>query len=176
MNLENQEYRFKVTGKQQLLVLLPFIIINTILVIAYILILGSYEIRWLEIFVISLLLFIFVLPVIILHIQYLLYNKKAKLSLNSSSGLITFGNGNVSYQFKKEDISVFDYYATIGYYTSKDYSSWYTFGPYRYYRIILKNGSKIILTSLMINDIENKLEPIIGLEAERKFRAVPFIY
>jgi hypothetical protein len=168
--------QFQVTLKQQLLVLIPFIFINTLLVLGYFLILGSYPVQALEFGIISFLFITSVLPVIILHIQYLYYNNNAVLNFEKETGRITFKNGETKYVFFREDILVFKYYATTGYFTDRDYSAWYSFCPYRFYKIILNNGTEIIITCLMINDIDYTFEEMIGLKAERKFRLIPFVF
>ena len=54
-------------------------------------------------------------------------------------------------------------------------SGWHSFGEYRYYKIIFKDKREIVITCLMINDIENTLEMLLRMKAERHAKVVCLI-
>jgi hypothetical protein len=50
------------------------------------------------------------------------------------------------------------------------------FGMYRYNKIIFNYDTKIFITCLMINDIENTLEDLLRLKAEKHFRLLNLLH
>jgi hypothetical protein len=168
--------QFKITIKQQLLILFPFLTINAVVIAVYFYIFRDIS---LNIFIIVLFLFIFllnVLPVLLLHLQYLIKNWNVTFKIDREKKLITCQNGKKSLKYSFDDIETLKYYATHGHISRRGSSLWYTFDPYRFYKITFKDQKKVIITCLMINNIENTLEQLLEITAERKFRVLPFTY
>ena len=172
----NKEIKFKITLKQQFLVLIWFFVMNSVLLIAYFKIINPLFVDGLIIGGIVFLIALFVLPVIILHPQYVIKNCLGPLVISTEEHFVSIGKGKDLFKFNFSDIKELRYYATLSHLSSKGGSSWYTFDSYRFYKIILNNSDEIIVTCLMINNIENTLEELLGIKAIRKFRAIPFIY
>ena len=175
-SVSKADYLFKVSLKQQILVLIPFFGINAGLAIVYFAIARNYPLT-LPLYLVILFFFLLnVLPVLLLHFQYLSKNWKATLEIDTRKQLIRYTNHDETKIVSFHNISELKYFATHGHISTKGSSLFYTFDPYRYYSIKSNDGTTIIVTCLMINDLENSLEPLIGIKAERKFRMVPLVY
>jgi hypothetical protein len=111
------------------------------------------------------------LPALILHIQYLIKNYKAIVLLNTTDRTFSYRS------FKqKEKVSNFSDIKLLEYYVSYARKMGiYSFARYRYYKIILSNDEEIVITCLMINDIENTLEVLLQIKAEKEPRVLCFI-
>ena len=168
--------QFKITINQQLLILFPFLSINFVVILGYYLIFREDPINAL---IVLLFLFVFiinVLPVLILHLQYLIKNWKSILKIDTEKSLIIYQKDKNSLKYSFNDIETLKFYATHGHISKRGSSLWYTFDPYRFYKITFRDQEEIIITCLMINNIENTLEQLLGITAERKFRMIPLIY
>jgi hypothetical protein len=121
--------------------------------------------------------FIFItdtIPALILHIQYLINNLGSELIIDTENRKLLYKkiNGNINndiyYQFS--DIKSLKYYASFG--RSSGVNS---FARYRYCKIFLVNKNEIVITCLMINDIENTLEKVLHIKPEKEFRFYCFV-
>lgn len=168
--------KFKITTKQQLLVLIPFITINATIFVGYYYIFRDTSINLLIVLVFLFVFLLNVLPVILLHSQYLMKNGSAIVEIDSEKKLLLYTDNKRYYKYSFNDIQTLKYFATHGHISKRGSSLWYTFDPYRFYKITFKDQQVISITCLMINNIENTLEQLLGIEAERKFRVLPFIY
>ena len=110
------------------------------------------------------------LPTIIVHIQYLIANSGAILQINTESKEILYKTSKITVEKPFSDIISFKYYRS---YAKR--SGWHSFGQYRYYKIIFTDKTKIVITCLLINDIENTLENLLRLSAEKRVRLVCFL-
>jgi hypothetical protein len=53
--------------------------------------------------------------------------------------------------------------------------AWYSFGDYRFYKIFFHDGTILILTCLLIPDMENDLVAILKKVEEKKLKVIAFI-
>jgi hypothetical protein len=150
--------------------------INTILFIGYISLFGREKIDAILIIMSLFLLLVNFFPVVLLHIQYSIINSNAILTIDTIRKTISYKKGDKIFEYNFSDIQNLKYYATSGHISTKGSSERYTFDGYRYYKIVMNDNNEIIITCLMINNIDNKLEQMLGLEAERRFRAIPLVY
>jgi hypothetical protein len=167
-------YDFRVTLKQQLLVLLPFLLINTGVLLAWY---YYFDIDWstgTTIFL-SILFLLNILPVLILHLQYLVKGSHSVV-IDSINKTVEFKKQSSTGKYSFEQIISVDYYATHGHISKKGSSLWYTFDPYRFYKITFNDNQVAYVTCLNIRNIENTLEPLLGIQAEWNFRALPLLY
>ena len=158
---------YKITLRQQIILLLPLIILNTI-----ILIFSFYKFGW-TIATYAVLAFIFItsiLPTAIVHIQYLVKNSSLILTLdNDSKVFFVNSKGKVS-RHSFSDISKLIKVSSFGQGTG-----WYTFSEYRFYRIIFKDNTELILTCLLINQIEKNFGAKINCNEEKKSKVLALI-
>src|SRR5436190_1962412 len=151
-------YCFKITFLQQLLLLIPFIATAIVVTIIYYYLFGF---KTLDVILIAVIFFYFlveVLPVLLVHIQYLYKNWGNILILDVDNKSILLEHRDSKKQYSFNDIKVIKYYATGGHISTNGSSLYYSFDPYRFYKIIFKDKSEMIITCLMINNIENTLE------------------
>lgn len=158
---------FKISFKQQFLMVIPLIVVNIAIVIGLLytnttgnLLLGML----IAVFIIS------VLPVIIVHTQYYIANRGANLNVDIEKGILNFTSPKQYYEYSFDDIKYLDHHVSYG-----GGSGWYTFGEYGYYKITFKDNREINITCLMMNDIQNKLEKLLGRKAEKFPAIIPFI-
>jgi hypothetical protein len=137
---------------------------------------GTTNLGALEFGLFAIVLLVNFFPVVILHTQYLIKNWNAILIIDTDKETFEFILHKKKYHYAFKDIEQLKYYATSGHISVKGSSFWYTFDPYRFFKIILKDHTEIIVTCLMMNNIENRLEKLLQIEATRKFRALPLIY
>lgn len=161
--------RYKITLKQQILVL-GLTIITTVAVSLLFLLFTNAKTFWMNIAFTSFIFLFDVLPAIILHVQYWRTNRKAELIINKVDGSISYRNFSHTINFSVDDIRHLQYFVSYGKQTGV-----YSFAIYRYYKIVLKDKSQIIITCLMINDIENTLEMLLKLKAEKKLKFYCFL-
>ncbi len=106
-----------------------------------------------------------ILPTLVLHIQYYLKNRCSKLELDTGSNVIAYSSLIKNYEYPSAKIKSFDYYRAYG-----KGSGWNSFGRYRYYKIVFEDNTQIFITCLMVNDIENTLEDLLSLKAQKHFQ------
>ena len=167
----NYIYKFKIETKQQVIILMPMITFWILIVIIRIYF-SKYPLLSIGFIIIFPIIFLIdSLPAIIMHIQYLLKNRKSVLILNTESKELIFesqGKEKLAYSFN--DIISLDYYRSYG-----KGSGWHAFGQYRYYKITFIDKKEIIITCLMINDIENTIEMLLRMGATKHVRLVCFL-
>lgn len=102
------------------------------------------------------------LPTIIVHTQYWIRNHKAFLKINTETKELFYEKNfsHVNYSFA--DINLLKYYRNLG-----KGSGWNSFSQYRYYKIVFNDKKEIVITCLMINSIENTLEMLLRIQAEK---------
>ncbi|MCU7552584.1 hypothetical protein OCK74_25925 [Chitinophagaceae bacterium LB-8] len=172
--MNNSLYKFNLTAKQQFLVLIPFFLINIAISIGAFYFFESPNTT--AILIGAAVVFVLnVLPVLILHIQYL-FKGHNSVAIDTQNRTIELQGSGSNKKYSLDDIASFDYYATHGHCSKRGSSLWYTFDPYRFYKITFKDNHVAYITCLSINDIENTLEPLLGLQAEWRFRAIPLLY
>jgi hypothetical protein len=166
---------FKVTLKQQLRVLTLFFFENITITCGVIYFFRNIKLGALEISVIVFLIFIQIIPSIILHIQYLIWNNNSLLEIDMVTFSISYQTKSEVLSYKFSDIEKLTLYANGGHISYKGTIEYYPSDAYRYYEIVFKDGKRMIITCFMIQNIENVLEKILNIKAIRKFRILPII-
>jgi hypothetical protein len=138
--------KFRVTLLQQFLVLFPFLLTNSILIIFYYYHFSSKTIDWRISTVILFLFLLNFLPPVILHFQYLVKNWNATLIIETEDKSLNYFYNKVNYKYSFKDIDSLRYYATSGHISKKGSSLWYTFDPYRFFKITFKDHTEIVIT------------------------------
>lgn len=176
MIISMNPYIFKVTIKQQLLVLLPFLISNFIIFFGFSILFEGEDLSGVILWAYLVAIMLSVFPVIILHGQYLISNYRLVVLIYPDSKIIEFRRGTTTIRYNFSDITSLDYYATTGHISKKGGSAFYSFDNYRFYKLRFSNNKTYYLTCLIINDIEHTLENLIKIEGEWHFRPVPLLY
>jgi len=110
-----------------------------------------------------------ILPTLLVHIQYYQANKGAVLDIDSTLHRIRYVIAKQTLTYNFEDIESFvrmDSWGT---------GIWYSFAEYRYYKLTFTDKNEIIVTSLMIKNIEYVLEPLLNRSAYKRRRPIAFI-
>lgn len=152
--------KYKITGLRQLELLFPGVIINCITILIYIYFIGLSAPLYITIAFFVFFFGINLLPVIILHLQYLSVNKNSVLLCDSIEQKLEYSRKNVIYKAGFSEIESIHYYSSYG------RSSWYTFGEYGFCKIVLSNKEEFIVTCLMMRNLKEKVEKTFSIKAE----------
>jgi hypothetical protein len=169
---------YRITLVQQWRMIFPLLLRYIIVCMAFLWIIGSETYLWIigaeiDPMLLFIILFIFVfdiLPAIFLHIQYYRANRHCLLQLDVRNRTATFSNKVTSISFDFKDIS-----QLIKTRTLNSNIGWYSFDWYLYYTLKLVNGQQIIITCLMIQDIELNLEQNLPIKATLRRRLLPVV-
>jgi hypothetical protein len=125
-----------------------------------------------EALVLTLLIFFLIdaFPTIMVHLDYFIQNRRSLLELNTERRELTYSSPKKKLQYSFDDIMELHYFRSYGKNTG-----WYSFGEYRFYKIVFNDQNKIIVTCLMINNIENTLESLLQINARKHFKIVCFL-
>lgn len=110
-----------------------------------------------------------ILPTLLVHCQYLIRNWGATLIINKDLETVKYISSSENLTYKFEDIDHLEHIASYG------GGGWYSFGQYRYFKIVFKDGKSVIVTCLMVKDIKLIFETLLGIKAVKKLKAVAFI-
>ena len=157
-------YKYEITLRQQFLVLNTFLIIDGGATIAYLYFFGVHIPYPIFILPLSLLFILTVLPVLILHPQYYRANRNSEFIIDRTNQTLHYVSRSIDLKEKFSDIESVHFYGSY----SGD-SGIYTFSGYSYFKIILKNKHEIIITSLMMYDIKNKLPELLSVNAVKHY-------
>lgn len=163
-------YKFHITLKQQLLLLVqPIIIYIGVITVIY---LYYKTIPFFTLMVTLLCIFFFdTLPALILHLQYFLVNKSSLLIIDKGKRTILYKSSR-----KNTEELPFSAIKSLKFHVSYGRSSGvYSFARYRYYKINLSTSEEFIITCLMINDVENTLPMLLEIEPEKELSFFPSI-
>lgn len=161
---------FKIHWQQQFLLLLPMIIRYFILLGLYLYFVG-FHFNTTFIIISSFVFLTDILPTLILHTQYLVSNWNSILRINEISKTVEFENSYIlGLKYNFEDIDVIEYYCSYGRGTG-----WYSFERYRYCKLKFKDSQSIIITSLMINRIENQIKNLTGHKVDKHLKVLALI-
>ena len=163
-----QDQTFEVTPKRQLTLLSSVILVQSILIYAYLHFFGlKGDLTFLWIY---LGIFMFdALPTIILHLQYLSANRNAVLVVRQRQRTL-------SYTRKKEHLDYsFDDIAEVVYVAGYGGGAWYSFSEYRYFVLAFKDGKSILISCLMIKFDKMLLEEMFGIPVKAKIMGMPFV-
>ena len=111
---------------------------------------------------------IFVLPSLLLYIQYLYFSKGLELFVDRFQNTLKLTLRNASFEFEVSDIQRI--VKTCSYPVGENRICWLATDLYYYFEIELKNGNRIIITSLMSRNFE-----IYGIENVIKKNLIAFI-
>jgi hypothetical protein len=110
--------------------------------------------------------FLFTIPAIYLHISYTIRNAGEEIEITSNE-IIVRKNGKEK-KYSSSDLSKIIVYKSASLdragipFTAMEY--------YRYARIVAKTGEEIIITCLMVLDVEGAVKQLTGVSYERKKR------
>jgi hypothetical protein len=161
--MDEKCFRYQIQLKQQLLLLS-----QVFLVVLFCIGLGVYNYlnhKWDWQSYRNIFLFFFfidILPTIILHLQYLIKNWRATFFIFSEAKRLEYRKGSTVLSYSFEDIYSLQYFYNLG-----KGSGWNSFGEYRFYKIIFKDKTEMVITCLMINDIDHTLEMLLGMKSEK---------
>ena len=160
-NLKYRMHQFKITFRQQLLLLSRLVVFWF-----FFLLIGNYILKFhfdaAFIYVIIFFLVLDTIPALILHIQYLTKNWNAVLTVDPNQRIVTYETTNKKVTYPFSQITHLDYYRGYGKGTG-----WHAFSEYRFYKITFADKSQIVVTCLMINRIEKTLERLLGKESKK---------
>jgi hypothetical protein len=165
--MKENVYSFKITPKQQILLLGPtfYFWLGLVLVIKLI---YKQEINSIGFLIVAIFFFLIdTLPSLIVFIQYWLTNKNAVLTIDTSKKELQYNSLTKNLKYTFEEIDKLQYYRTYG-----KGSGWNSFGMYRYYKIIFKDQTVLFITCLMMNNIENTLEILLHKTADKNFKLI----
>jgi hypothetical protein len=163
--------KFKITFKQQLLLILPLILKNGILFGVYFYFFGFEFSPSFYTYILFFIILFDILPAILVHIQYLPENRSVILAIDKETRELTYNSPSRVLKYSFDDIHTVQHFASYGGGTGA-----YSFGEYRYFKIIFKDKVEVIITCLMINNIKNTLADLLGAEVDKRLRVVAFIY
>lgn len=121
------------------------------------------------IFVGSFLFILDTLPTILLHIQYWSKNRKATFYIDTENKTLLYELPNLKIEGDFNEIT------SLLYYSGAVKTGFQSYSEYRYCKIGLQNGKIIIVTILMISEIEKTLEILLKIKPESHKRFLPFI-
>jgi hypothetical protein len=163
--------KYTITPRNQFIALKAIILVFLLLALLYKY--GKYSNGDLEFY--SIFFLIFLIPVLYLHIEYYYFNKGTTLDVDLLQNKLV-------YYSKSGEIKTirFDELKEIVYYMAP---SWHRtikmkMAPWEHYHyaiILTKDGEKIIITSLMVPNVEKALSEIKGVPTEIKNRIMPII-
>ena len=157
--------------------LLPFLFSCAVIFLGYGIIFRGGSSTGIVLFAYFIALVLVVLPVLILHVQYLINDFNLVVTIFTDRSVIEFRRGKLIERFDFNQIQSLDYYATAGHISKKGVSTaFYSFDNYRFYRVEFKDKRKYYVTCLVMNDIEHQLEDLTGIKADWSFRALPLLY
>ncbi|MDE3235261.1 MAG: hypothetical protein KGO81_04840 [Bacteroidota bacterium] len=156
--MENEWYIYKVTIRNQLTSLLPTMFFNVILLFIFIYL----EFNLIAIFF-TLLFFILIdtLPTILVHLNYLKHNGNLVLKINPKKKSLIYITTHDSFEYKFDDILLIEYIRSSTFHSGK-----FSFGQYRYCRFLFKDKKRLVITSLMIKNIDQIFEDLFGRKIE----------
>lgn len=161
---------FRISLIQQFIMLFHLILVNTLMLVGFVYLFGTIYPDNLFIYFYAFMFFFNIFPTLFLHIKYYLKNKGAKLSIDPQLEKICYEQSNVSLQYNFNDIKIIERVASYGKGTG-----WYSFAEYRYYKIIFNDGVYIVITCLMVHDIDNVLKKLFKKESEKKLKVLATI-
>ncbi|MEO6837729.1 MAG: hypothetical protein ABI261_03355 [Ginsengibacter sp.] len=169
--MKNSIYKYQINLKQQLILLTHVIFIFSAFIGFGIYLYWKNNLdnkAYISVFLFFLV--IDILPTIIIHIQYWIKNHGIIFIINTETKKLQYEGLYKIIEFSFDDISSLQYYPSLG-----KGSGWHSFGEYRYYKIIFKDKTEIVITCLMVNDIEDTLEMLLHLKAERHSKVLSLI-
>lgn len=133
------------------------------------------QLRYQPIFSLVILFFFIVdiLPAIVLHLQYRSTNSDATLIIDRPGQRILYRKSSLTIEQQFSDINSFELVSSYG--GGQNNVGWYAFGEYRYCKIGFRDNTQIVVTCLMMNDIQNTFESLLGIKLKRRKKIFAFI-
>jgi|SRR5450432_334708 len=163
-------FKFQINFKQQFILLSQLIFKSVGIYLVVIFFMKININSWTAKFTYSFYFVIDVLPTLILHIQYYLKNRNTLMEVDTNSRKFEITTSQKTFEYSFDDIISLEYFRSYGKGTG-----WNSFGMYRYYKIATSDGARFFITCLMINDIENTLENLLHIKAEKHFKFINFL-
>lgn len=163
---------YNISLKQQLLVLLPTVFINSIWILIFFFD-SPIKFDLVHIILIAACALLFLLPSLVLHINYLIRNCKGPLVVNAEEGSLSIGEGDNNSKFNIMDVRSLTFYSTYSVYSGN--LSRFIFDSYRYVKIEFNNKEYIYVTCLMVNEIEKVFVYTFPISMEKKVKIFPLI-
>ena len=158
---------FRINTVQQLKILI-FVILPPISLLLFI---FYFELFNIFVFIpFGILLILDTLPSILLHINYYKANNGVTLTINKDENLLFYDSKDRFIESSLSKISCICLILSTVYYTGR-----HSFGQYRYCKIVLIDGTEIVINCLMINDIENTLVDLLDVKPLVERRLLCFI-
>lgn len=118
------------------------------------------------IWVASVLLVFDIIPTLALFIQYLIVNKNTVVIIDTDRRKLSFKKSSEARCYAFDEIECIHYYESLG----KD-SHFYSWEGFRYYSVKFTDNQTIIISCLLMNQIEMKFEFLVDKKAE-KYRTI----
>jgi hypothetical protein len=106
--------KYSVNFKRQLELLWPSLVINSLTVLAYVFIIGLSAPMYIAVPFFLFFFLVNLLPVIILHTQYLIENKQSFLIINKQEKKIIYESNRQKCEVKFFDVTSLSYYCSYG--------------------------------------------------------------
>ena len=147
---------FEITLKQQLKMLARTIIFPIIML----LFVWYYELFNVFVFIpLGVLLVVDTLPSILLHINYYKANEGATLIIDQNHKVLIYKSKEKFFETSLSNISCMCLTLSTVYNTGR-----HSFGQYRYCKVVLIDRTEIVISCLMVNDLENNLKNLLNVE------------
>ncbi|GEM_PF-5845437 len=112
----------------------------------------------------------YLLPLIILYLNYLKNNRSSKLIINQDNSLITFSFQNIETTFLFSDVKKIKVNLSFPLFDKR--MRWFFWDELFYYELILNTNSSIFISCLLCNDLPKSLPSV---EIQRIKRVIPII-
>ena len=109
------------------------------------------------------------LPTIIMHIQYFCANRNAAIIVRHQERMFLYIKNGIRENYSFDEIEMIIYEVGFG------NGAWYSFSDYRYFVLVMKNGKKILISSLMLRYNKDIVERMFGMKVATKARIFPFV-
>lgn len=158
---------FEITLKQQLKMLARTIILPIIML----LFVWYYELFNVFVFIpLGVLLVVDTLPSILLHINYYKANEGATLIIDQNHKVLIYKSKEKFVETSLSSISCMCLTLSTVYDTGR-----HSFGQYRYCKVVLIDRTEIVISCLMVNDLENNLKDLLNMKPLIERRLLCFI-
>ncbi|MBN9386388.1 MAG: hypothetical protein J0H74_36860 [Chitinophagaceae bacterium] len=168
--MEAKKYVIRPSLKQQFLLLWPMLLRYVFLIAVYVHYMNwnfNAIVFWIPF---SILFVMDIGPALALNIEYSIKTSRLIIEIDEELKTISYTWHNTKRVFSFDDISALEYYTSFGRGTGV-----YSFENYRYYKITFKDQTQIPITSLMMNKIQKRVEPLLGMKAEKNPTFLPFV-
>lgn len=140
------------------------VVLNICAVLIYVYIIGVNAPLYITVGFFGFFLMVNLLPVLILHTQYLIENKEVELIIDKKDRRITYKKNGKFLEANFSDIVELSYCSSYG------RGSWYTFADYEFCKISFSNKTEIFVTCLLMKNVKNTLEDLLDTKADARLR------